>query len=111
METVEITKLAQEYLELAAATSSGRHSHTLYGGHGHVLRQTLMALTSGNGLSEHDNAGEATLQVIMGRLSLNTSVESIECGVGDLLVVPNVLHSVTALADSAFLLTVVVPQQ
>ena len=30
-------------------------SHTVYGGHEHVLRQTLIALAAGQSLEEHAN--------------------------------------------------------
>jgi len=42
----------------------------VWGGHEHVLRQTLIALTAGSSMSEHENPGEATLQVISGRVRL-----------------------------------------
>ena len=47
MNKVSLTALAREHLETARAASSGRSSHTVYGGHEHVLRQTLIALKGG----------------------------------------------------------------
>jgi len=35
-------------------------AHTVYGGHEHVLRQTVIALVGGSRLEEHENPGEAT---------------------------------------------------
>ena len=43
---------------------------TVCGGHEHVLRQTLIALRAGSHLDEHASPGEATLQVLHGRVSL-----------------------------------------
>ncbi|MDT5284288.1 MAG: hypothetical protein QOJ20_5483, partial [Mycobacterium sp.] len=54
MNKVSLTALAREHLETARATSSGRSAHTVYGGHEHSLRQTLIALTAGTELDEHD---------------------------------------------------------
>ena len=44
MNKVSLTALAREHLEAARAASSGRSSHTVFGGHEHSLRQTLIAL-------------------------------------------------------------------
>ena len=46
MEKISLTALAREQLETARAASSGRSAHTVYGGHEHSLRQTLMAMTA-----------------------------------------------------------------
>ena len=70
MNKTSLTALAREHLETARAASSGRSAHTVYGGHEHSLRQTLIALTAGSRLDEHDSPGEATLQVLHGRVSL-----------------------------------------
>ena len=47
MEVVSMTAVADEQLALARQTSSGRAAHTLFGGSGHFLRQTVIALVSG----------------------------------------------------------------
>ena len=41
-------------------------AHTVYGGHQHTLRQTLIALTAGTSLDDHDSPGEATIRVLHG---------------------------------------------
>jgi quercetin dioxygenase-like cupin family protein len=110
MDTVNLQDLAAEYLEQAGATSSGRHSHTLIGGQGHALRQTLMALKAGQGLADHESPGEATVQVITGHISITTASSVVHLRAGDLVEVPGELHSVQSLEDSAMLLTVLVPQ-
>ena len=109
MEKISLTALARQHLTAARAANSGRSAHTVYGGHEHTLRQTLLALTEGNGLDEHDSPGEATLQVIEGRVRLDAADASWEGSPGDHIVIPRTRHSLQALADSVVLLTVVKP--
>ena len=78
----------------------------MVGGHDHRLRQTLIALTSGEELGEHDGPGEATLHVLEGGVRLTTATDSIELSVGDWTVIPDERHSLHALEDCAVLLTV-----
>ncbi|MFB9165602.1 MULTISPECIES: cupin domain-containing protein [Arthrobacter] len=109
MEKSSLTALARELLASAKTKSSGRSARTVYGGHERVLRQTMVALTAGSSLDEHDNPGEATVHVIAGKLVLRAGDVSWEGSPGDHLVVPLARHSVEALEDSAFLLTVAKP--
>ena len=44
MEKMALTALAREHLAGAERASSGRSAHTVFGGHEHVLCQTLIAL-------------------------------------------------------------------
>jgi quercetin dioxygenase-like cupin family protein len=67
MEKLSLDALARELMKAATAAPAGRASRTVYGGHEHVLRQTLMALTAGASMSEHENPGEATVLVLYGR--------------------------------------------
>ena len=109
MEKSSLTALARELLASAKTKSSGRSARTVYGGHERVLRQTMVALTAGSSLDEHDNPGAATVHVIAGTLVLGAGDVSWEGSPGDHLVVPLARHSVEALEDSAFLLTVAKP--
>ncbi len=70
------------------------------------LRQTVIALAKDAALAEHGSSGEATLIVLRGRVTLTAGTESWEGREGDLLILPDAPHSLTALADSAVLLTV-----
>ena len=106
MQKSSLTALAREQLELARASSSGRSASTVYGGHEHVLRQTVIALTGGRKLDDHANPGEATVHVLSGHVSLNAGANAWIGRAGDLLVVPEALHSLEALEDSVVLLTV-----
>jgi quercetin dioxygenase-like cupin family protein len=103
---MSLAALARQQLERAAAAASGRNAHTVYGGHEHVLRQTAVALTAGNMLSEHENPGEATLQVLAGRVRLAAGEDSWDGCRGDLLIIPEARHSLEALEDAVVLLTV-----
>nr|WP_271213774.1 cupin domain-containing protein [Rhodococcus wratislaviensis]GLK41025.1 LuxR family transcriptional regulator [Rhodococcus wratislaviensis] len=106
MEKMSLTALARRQLELASTASSGRSARTIYGGHEHVLRQTLIALVAGQRLDEHENPGEATVQVLHGRVRLSAGENSWEGSPGDLLIVPNARHSLEALDAATVLLTV-----
>ncbi|MFR9787460.1 cupin domain-containing protein [Streptomyces sp. MB22_4] len=106
MQKLSLDTKADEHLERAAASSTGRSAETLFGGHEHRLRQTLLALRAGTGLAEHENPGEATLLVLRGRVRLHSGDESWEGSAGDLLAIPPARHSLEALEDSAALLTV-----
>lgn len=107
MEKISLTAVARQQLETARSASNGRSAHTVYGGHEHSLRQTLIALTAGTGLDEHESPGEATLQVIEGRVKLANAEASWEGSKGDHIVIPRTRHSLQALEDSVVLLTVV----
>lgn len=106
MQKLSLDALAREHLEKAAATASGRSASTVYGGHEHLLRQTLIALISGTSLSEHENPGEATVHVLSGRVRLVAGDDSWEGRKGDLLIVPPARHSLEALENAVVLLTV-----
>ena len=106
MEKLSLTALVRQQLRLAQLASSGRSAHTVYGGHEHTLRQTLVALTAGTTLAEHENPGEATAHVLAGRVKLGSGGESWEGRKGDLIVIPPARHDVQAIEDSAVLLTV-----
>ena len=58
-----------------------------------MLRQTLIALTAGTSLSEHENPGEATVQVLSGRVRLLAGGDSWDGREGDLIVIPAARHS------------------
>lgn len=106
MEKSSLTALARQKLDAARGASSGRAAETVYGGHEHVLRQTLVALTAGQRLDEHENPGESTLQVLQGRVRLEATTTTWEGSPGDLLIIPPARHALEALEDSVVLLTV-----
>jgi quercetin dioxygenase-like cupin family protein len=110
MQKVSLTALARTELELALRANSGRSAKTVFGGHEHQLRQTLIALRAGESLAEHDNPGEATLYVVRGRVLLRSGDSSWNGSPADLMTIPQGVHAVEAVEDSVILLTVVKKQ-
>jgi quercetin dioxygenase-like cupin family protein len=106
MNKLSLEALAREQMVQAASSGSGRSAETVYGGHEHALRQTVIALTAGSTQTEHENPGEATVYVLHGRVRLGAGETSWEGRRGDLLIVPHARHDLQALDDSAVLLTV-----
>lgn len=106
MQKLSLDALAREHLERAAAATNGRSATTVYGGHAHTLRQTLLALKAGTSLAEHDSPGEATLLVLRGRVRLTSGETDWEGCSGDLIAIPPARHGLTALEDAAVVLTV-----
>lgn len=107
MEKISLTALAREHLETARAAKSGRSAHTVYGGHEHSLRQTMIALKAGTALDDHESPGEATLHVLLGRVRVTNADAGWEGTPGDHIVIPRSRHGLQALEDSVVLLTVV----
>lgn len=105
-EKQSLTAKAREHLDRARGASNGRSAETVVGGHTHILRQTLIALTAGSSLVEHESPGEATVQVLQGRVRLTCGDASWEGSAGDLLSIPDARHALEALEDSAVLLNV-----
>lgn len=106
MQKLSLTALARVQLEQAHAAGNGRSAKTVWGGHERVMRQTLIALTAGSELAEHENPGEATIQVLTGRVRLDADGHQWEGRQGDLLLVPPTRHALHAQADSVILLSV-----
>lgn len=101
---------ARHLLAHAGSASSGRSAETVYGGHEHALRHTLIALMQGRSLADHNSEGEATIYVISGRVRLSTEDADWEAIAGDLVATPPSRHRLDALEDSVILLTVVKPE-
>ena len=106
MESISLAGLAAEKLAEARQSHSGRAAHTIHGGHTHELRQTVMALLAGHDLSEHDNPGEATLQVLQGHVRLTAGADAWEGKTGDYVAIPLQRHALQAVEDSVIMLTV-----
>jgi quercetin dioxygenase-like cupin family protein len=108
METISLAGLASEKLTEAQQARSGRAAHTIHGGSGHDLRQTLVALRGETGLAEHESPGEATLQVLQGHVRLTAGDDTWEGKDGDYVTIPPIRHALDAITDSVIVLTVVV---
>ena len=106
MEGLSLEALVGEHLTIARAHDSGRSALTIHGGREHHLRQTLIALVGGRALGEHESPGEATLQVLRGRVRLHAGDDDWEGAAGDFVLIPAQRHDLTALEDTVVLLTV-----
>ncbi|NES15553.1 MULTISPECIES: cupin domain-containing protein [Micromonospora] len=106
MSPSSLSVLAEEQLALARATNNGRSARTVHGGSASTLRQTLIALVAGHALEEHASPGDATLQVLRGRVRLVAQDQSWPGAAGDLLVIPDARHALHADEDAVVLLTV-----
>ncbi len=106
MTATSLTALAQEHLRIAHESTSGRSAHMIFGGTEHTLRQTIIALIGGHALADHDSPGDATLQVLRGRVRLVDDADSQDGVEGDILVIPATRHRLEAIEDSVVVLTV-----
>lgn len=106
MKKFSLTAMARNQMQRAAQVSSGRSANTVFGGHEHTLRQTVIGLAAGTELKEHLNPGEATILVLSGRIRLASGREHWEGRTGDLLVMPPGYSQITALEESGILLNV-----
>jgi quercetin dioxygenase-like cupin family protein len=106
MQKLSLTATGREQLAAARRSPNGRGAETVYGGHEHVLRQTVIAFVAGQRLDEHENPGEATVHVLQGRVRLWAGDDSWEGVGGDLLIAPAERHALEAVEDSVVLLTV-----
>lgn len=107
MQKYSIEAIARQQIDQAGNSAAARAASTVYGGHEHALRQTVVGLKNGAALAEHGNPGEGTVYVLSGRVTLATEGESWEGRAGDLIVIPHARHTLTAEEDSAVLLTAV----
>lgn len=108
MESVDVLELGRQQLESARTSGRSRAAKALHPGRHHRLRQTLIALLTGEALGEHEAPPEATLQVLSGQVRLTAGEDSWQGRTGDLVIIPDRRHDLLALADSIVLLTTVV---
>jgi quercetin dioxygenase-like cupin family protein len=106
MDAISLTALADDHLARARDAAPGRSSHTVYGGHEHALRQTIITLAAGRALDDHESPGDATLQVLRGVVRLIEGDDALTLRAGDLAAIPGARHRLEALEDAAVLLTV-----
>lgn len=105
MDTTALPEVGADLLAEARSSSAHRAARTLCGGSGHALRQTAIALADGASLSDHESPGEATLQVLEGRVRLSWPDGSVDVEAGGYVVIPPQRHGVLALSDAVVLLT------
>lgn len=105
VEPVNLLSLGDAVLDRARTASAGRAAQTVRGGAG-LLRQSLLALVAGAELAEHESPPEATLHVLTGLIRLHGQGRAWELRAAEIIPIPPERHSVTAVEDSVFLLTV-----
>lgn len=101
---MDLTGVASSHLAAARASAHGRSAELLL--HDGVLRQSVIALTAGTELAEHNSPHAASLQAVLGRVRV-TGIDEAEVAAGELVLLTHRRHAVMALEDSAFLLTTV----
>ena len=106
MLATSLIHLGEEQLDKARSATSGRAAVTVHGGREHDLRQTVIALAEGHSLGDHDAPGEATLQVLVGRVRITAGEDTWEGSAADHVVIPQHRHDLAALTDAVVLLTV-----
>ncbi|MGB3440671.1 MAG: cupin domain-containing protein [Actinophytocola sp.] len=99
-----VDTIAPELLDQARAHAARRAARTLVSGTSQ--RATLIALTEGAGMSDHDAPTAATLYVVTGTVELHTHDKKWLLNKGDLAVTPPQRHGLTAVTDTVVLLTV-----
>lgn len=110
MNSSSLSVAFDEHLVKAESSPRGISVHTVYGGKGKTLRQLLIVMTAGHGLADHESPGEATLQVLRGRVRVESLGETWEGSAGDILEIPDARHNLTAIEEAAALLTVAITQ-
>ncbi|GAA0968084.1 cupin [Actinocorallia libanotica] len=101
----DLKSLAERHLSQAKDDKNGRSAHMFL--HEGPLRQTVIALTAGSRLDEHNSPHAASLQVLSGRVVLTSALGDTELGEGELAPIPPERHGLNALADSVLVLTTV----
>ncbi|WP_052668572.1 hypothetical protein [Nitriliruptor alkaliphilus] len=104
--TLHLPTAAAELLASLADETSGRAARTLTPGAHAPLKQTLLALRAGHRLQDHRAPGQATLEVLVGRVRLTTDADELALSAGHWAPIPDEVHGLVADEDSVALLTV-----
>ena len=100
-----LMSMAEKLMGEATSATSGRASLTL--AHGDEMTAVLVALKAGNTLEEHSAPAAATVITLSGNIIFTTSAEKITLGQGEAVTfTADILHSVYASEDSAFLIVI-----
>lgn len=102
---MDVQQLAQDQIDRAHEDPHGRSAHLLV--HDGPLRQSLIALTKGTRLAEHNSPPAASLLVVRGTVAVTSDDRVDTLPAHHLATLTHDRHSVEALSDAAFLLTTV----
>ncbi|WP_436770685.1 cupin [Yinghuangia sp. YIM S09857] len=100
-----VAALAREHLQKATASEHGRSAHLFL--HEGPLRQTVIALTAGSALDEHNAPVAASIHVLSGSVRITAAGGDVDVPEGCVQAVPQERHGLTALEDAAVVLTAV----
>lgn len=99
---------ARRLFEEAVWQQTGRTARTLVKEAN--LRVVLTALRRDRATAPHQSSGPVAIQAVSGRFRVNLAGQHVNLAPGQVVAMPALLrHTVTALEDGAFLLTVVCP--
>ncbi|MEU3191395.1 cupin [Streptomyces sp. NPDC006992] len=101
----DVTALAAEHLALARKDPHGRSAYLFL--HDGPLRQSVIALTEGSSLEEHNTPPAASVHVLQGSIRLTEGSADQDVAAGQIQRVPHLRHGVLALEDTVFVLTAV----
>ncbi|PRH79525.1 cupin [Streptomyces solincola] len=101
----DLHAIAEEHLVAAHRDEHGRSANLIV--RERPLRQSVIALTAGTSLDEHNTPPAASIQVLRGVIRVTARSGDTELPMGALYLLPPERHGVTAVTDAAFLLTAV----
>lgn len=104
MVTINIPGFTEQLKEEKAWKESDRNSITVFKTNG--MRIVLIGLHSGAEMVKHTANGHISVQVLEGQIRFSTDEKSVELSKGHMLALhEGIAHSVLALVDTMFLLT------
>jgi hypothetical protein len=105
--------LTRQHLQRARDTPTGRSSRVLNGGRGRSIAHTIVALRAGEVLGDETPTSGVcwTAQILQGRVRLRVGHATCFGWAGDLLVGPGRAHTLSAVVDSALLITTLTPPE
>jgi len=102
---VDTHQLAQDQIALAHEDPHGRSAQIAV--HDGPLRQTVIALTKGTRLADHNSPPAGSVLVLRGTVVVTTADRADTLPAGYLVTLTHERHGVEALSDAAILLTTV----
>jgi quercetin dioxygenase-like cupin family protein len=106
---MELDLIAElHHLKAESTWSTGQNARTLI--KYDDLRVVLMAVQAGVGIPEHQTDGRLSIQILSGHVQIRASGRTFNLRAGNLLALDRgIRHDVTALEESALLLTIAWP--